>query len=180
MDSIDWPCSNGKVSSFNMPRLKRTHTCGELRKEHVGQVVTLSGWVDTWRDLGGLVFVNLRDRYGRTQVVFDPERGRELHDAGSRLRKEYVVSVRVKVGGRPAENVNPNMATGEVELLVEQLDLLNRCETPPFEISGDESPSEEVRLKYRYLDLRRAEMQRAIMLRHRLNATIRNYFDANR
>jgi aspartyl-tRNA synthetase len=163
-----------------MPRLKRTHTCGELRKEHVGQTVTLAGWVDTWRDLGGLVFIDLRDRYGKTQVVFDPDRGRELHEAGSRLRKEFVVAVRGKVTARPAENVNPKLATGETELLVEELELLNRCEASPFEISGDEQPSEEIRLKYRYLDLRRPEMQRGILLRHRLNAAIRNYFDAHR
>lgn len=163
-----------------MSRLHRTHTCGELRKEHVGQTVTLAGWVDTWRDLGGLVFIDLRDRYGKTQIVFDPDRGRELHEAGSRLRKEYVIAVTGTVGARPAQNVNPKLSTGETELLVGDLELLNRCETPPFEIGGSEAPAEEVRLKYRYLDLRRPEMQRAILMRHRLNAAIRNYFDANR
>jgi aspartyl-tRNA synthetase len=163
-----------------MPRLKRTHTCGELRKGNVGQVVTLAGWVDTWRDLGGLVFIDLRDRYGKTQIVFDPDRGRELHESGSRLRKEYVIAVQGKVSARPAENVNPKLATGETELLVEDLELLNRCDGAPFEVSGEELPSEEVRLKYRYMDLRRPEMQRALLLRHRLNSAIRGYFDANR
>src|SRR2546428_7291976 len=151
-----------------MPKLRRTHNCGELRREDVGKTVTLGGWVDTWRDHGGLVFVDLRDRYGKTQVVFDPRRGEELHQAGSRLRTEYVVAVRGPVVARPPQNVNLKLATGEIELLVEDLELLNRCETPPFEISGaGEAPSEEVRLKYRYLDLRRPEMQRSIMLRHR-------------
>jgi aspartyl-tRNA synthetase len=163
-----------------MPKLKRTHTCGELRKEHVGQTVTLGGWVDSWRDLGGLVFIDLRDRYGKTQIVFDPDRGRELHEAGSRLRKEFVIGVRGKVSARPSESLNKKLATGETELQVEELELYNRCETPPFEIDGGEPPSEEVRLKYRYMDLRRPEMQRAILLRHRLNSAIRNYFDANR
>jgi aspartyl-tRNA synthetase len=163
-----------------MPRLKRTHTCGELRKEHVGQTVTLAGWVDTWRDLGGLVFIDLRDRYGKTQVVFDPDRGRELHEAGSRLRKEFVIAARGKVSARPAESVNSKLATGATELLVEELELLNRCDTPPLEVTGSELASEELRLKYRYLDLRRPEMQRAILLRHQLNAAIRTYFDANR
>ncbi len=163
-----------------MPKLKRSHTCGELRIEQVDQAVTLAGWVDTWRDLGGLVFIDLRDRYGKTQIVFDPDRGKELHEAGSKLRKEFVVAVRGKVTPRPAGTVNPKLATGEIELQVEELELLNRCEPPPFEITGAEAASEEVRLKYRYLDLRRPEMQRAIVLRHRLNAAIRNYFDTNR
>ncbi len=159
--------------------LKRTHNCGQLRKEQVGQSVTLNGWVDSWRDLGGLVFIDLRDRYGKTQIVFDPDRGKELHEAGSKMRKEFVVAVRGTVSARPSENVNPKLPTGEIELLVEEIQLLNRCETTPFEITGAEAASEEVRLKYRYLDLRRPEMQRAIVLRHKLNAAIRNYFDAN-
>jgi aspartyl-tRNA synthetase len=163
-----------------MPKLRRTHTCGELRREHVGQTVTLAGWVDTWRDLGGLVFIDLRDRYGKTQVVFDPDRGRELHDAGSRLRTEWVVALRGKVSARPEGTVNPKLDTGAVELQVEELEVLNRCPPPPFDITGGDQASEDVRLKYRYLDLRRPEMQRAIILRHRLNSAIRNYFDAHR
>ncbi len=163
-----------------MPKLRRTHTCGELRREHVGQTVTLAGWVDTWRDLGGLVFIDLRDRYGKTQAVFDPDRGRELHDAGSRLRTEWVVALRGKVSARPEGTVNPKLDTGAVELQVEELEVLNRCPPPPFDITGGDQASEDVRLKYRYLDLRRPEMQRAIILRHRLNSAIRNYFDAHR
>jgi aspartyl-tRNA synthetase len=162
-----------------MPKFKRTHTCGQLRREHVGQAVTLCGWVAKWRDHGGLGFVDLRDRYGLTQVVFDPDRGKELHDAGTRLRGEYVVAIHGKVSARPDGTVNPKLATGEIEVQVEELELLNKCETPPFEIAGGDVASEDLRLKYRYLDLRRPEMQRAIMLRHKLNTAIRNYFDAN-
>jgi aspartyl-tRNA synthetase len=144
----------------------------------VGQIVTLCGWVAKWRDHGGLGFVDLRDRYGLTQAVFDPDRGAELHEAGTRLRGEYVVAIRGKVAARPDGTVNPKLGTGEIEVQVESLELLNKCETPPFEITGGEVASEDLRLKYRYLDLRRPEMQRAIMLRHRLNTAIRNYFDA--
>ncbi len=160
-----------------MFRLKRTHTCGELRAEHVGQTVRLNGWVDTWRDHGGLLFVDLRDRYGKTQLVFDPAVDRAMFEAAKGLRAEYVIAVEGEVARRPEGTENPKLATGEVELRVRRLEILNRSATPPFEIESREAPSEEVRLRYRYLDLRRAPLQRAMLLRHRLCTVIRNYLN---
>lgn len=160
-----------------MFRLKRTCTCGELRREHVGQTVILNGWVDKTRNHGGLVFADLRDRYGKTQVMFDPDAGAEMFDLAQRLRTEFVVSVRGEVVARPEAMRNPKIATGEIEVRAIEAELLNRSETPPFEITASETPNEDIRLKYRYLDLRRPSMQRGIFLRHRLNATIRNYLD---
>ena len=160
-----------------MFQLKRTHTCGELRVEHIGQTVRLNGWVDSWRDHGGLLFIDLRDRYGKTQLVFDPAVDPELFERAKRLRAEYVIGVEGKVSRRPEGTENPKLATGEVELRVERLELLNRSQTPPFEIGAEAAPSEEIRLRYRYLDLRRPPLQRALMLRHRLCSVIRRYFD---
>src|SRR5262245_37739563 len=160
-----------------MPRLRRTHTCGQLRETDVGKQVTLCGWVNTWRDHGGLVFIDLRDRYGLTQVVFDPDAGKELHDVGRSLRTEYVVALPGTVSARPEGTRNPKLETGAIEIRAEQVELLNKSETPPFEINAPETASEEVRLQYRYLDLRRPAMQKVLMLRHRLCAAIRNYFD---
>jgi aspartyl-tRNA synthetase len=157
---------------------KRTHTCGELRQEHVGHTVVLNGWVEKNRDHGGLVFADLRDRYGKTQVMFDPDNGREMFELAQKLRGEYVVAVRGQVVARPEGTRNPKLPTGDIEVRAAELELLNRSEPPPFEISSPEAPNEDIRLKYRYLDLRRPAMQRAIFLRHRLNATIRNYLDA--
>ena len=161
-----------------MPKLRRTHTCGELRETDVGKQVTLCGWVNNWRDHGGLVFIDLRDRYGITQVVFDPDAGRELHEAGSALRTEYVVAIRGTVAARPEGTRNPKRSTGAIEVRAEEVELLNRSETPPFEIDAPETASEEVRLKYRYLDLRRPAMQQVLILRHKLNKIIHRYFDA--
>ncbi len=158
-------------------RLRRTHTCGQLREGDAGKQVTLCGWVNTWRDHGGLVFIDLRDRYGLTQVVFDPDAGKELHDVGRSLRTEYVVAVRGTVSARPQGTRNPKLDTGAIEVRAEQVELLNKSETPPFEVNAPETASEEVRLQYRYLDLRRPAMQKVLMLRHRLCAAIRNYFD---
>ena len=160
-----------------MARLRRTHTCGELRETDIGQRVTIAGWVNTWRDHGGLVFVDLRDRYGITQVVFDPAVGRELHEAGSKLRMEYVVAVQGTVASRPEGTRNPRLATGDIEVRAEQVEVLNRSDQTPFEITAPETASEELRLKYRYLDLRRPAMQRVLLLRHRMNQVIRQYFD---
>lgn len=160
-----------------MPTLRRTHTCGELRESHANQTVTLCGWVRTWRDHGGLVFIDLRDRYGITQVVFEPEAGPAVHDVGRALRTEYVVAVRGTVRLRPDGNKNLKIPTGGVEIRATEVELLNRSEPPPFEVDAAEAASEEVRLKYRYLDLRRAEMQRVLMLRHRLNKIIHRFFD---
>jgi len=152
--------------------LKRTHTCGELTKEHVGEAVALNGWVDAWRDFGGLVFIDLRDRYGVTQVVFEPEAGAELQAEARELRNEYVVGVRGTVAPRLAGKENPKLKTGQVEVRVTELSVYNASPTPPFEINGPE-PNEELRLKYRFLDLRRPELQRVFILRHEIGQVMR-------
>ncbi len=145
--------------------------------EHVGQEVTLCGWVDTYRDHKGVLFIDLRDRYGKTQVVFSPESGPDVLARAKSLRPEFVVSVTGKVAPRPEGTANPKLATGEIEVRVEQFEILNRSRTPPLQPGANELPSEEVRLKYRYLDLRRPEMQRTMMLRHRVTKIMRDYFD---
>lgn len=158
--------------------LKRTHNCGELRAEHAGQTVRLNGWVDSWRDHGGLLFVDLRDRWGKTQLVFDPAVDADMFRAAQRLRAEYVIAVEGEVVRRPAGTENPKIPTGEIEVRVRRFELLNSSATPPFEISGEEVPGEDVRLRYRYLDLRRQPLQRAMLLRHNLNRIIREYFNS--
>jgi aspartyl-tRNA synthetase len=158
--------------------LTRTHTCGALRPEDVGADVVLLGWVHRVRDLGGLLFVDVRDRAGITQVVFDKD-DEALMAKGKRLRSEFVVGVAGRVQRRSAETVNPKIATGEVEVVVRQLVLLNEAKTPPFPIADESPVSEDVRLKYRYLDLRRPRLQANIGLRHRVTSVIRRYFDAH-
>ncbi|MBN2476258.1 MAG: aspartate--tRNA ligase [Pirellulales bacterium] len=155
----------------------RTHTCGELRAEHIGREVTLCGWVDTYRDHSGVLFVDLRDRYGRTQVVFAPEGGEENLKVAKSLRSEYVISATGKVAARPEGTVNAKLATGEIELRVDRLEVLNRCLTPPFHPTAQDLPGEDLRLKHRYIDLRRPRMQRAMMLRHRMIKIMRDYLD---
>ncbi|MGP0065559.1 MAG: aspartate--tRNA ligase [Isosphaeraceae bacterium] len=147
--------------------LKRTHTCGELTGDHVGQSVTLNGWVDAWRDFGGLVFIDLRDRYGLTQVVFEPEAGQELQARARELRNEYVIGVKGTVAPRLKGKENPKLKTGSIEVRVQELVVYNATPTPPFEMHGPE-PNEELRLTYRYLDLRRPQMQEVFIIRHRL------------
>ena len=164
-----------------MGRLRRTHTCGQLRDSDVGQTVVLNGWVNTYRDHNVFVFIDLRDRYGLTQVVFEPDRGRELFAAARELRSEYVIAVKGQVVRRLAGKENPNMPTGQVEVKAEEMQILNRCPTPPFEVTEfaeQELANEDLRLQYRYLDLRRASLQRRLGLRHRLNKVIRDYLDA--
>jgi aspartyl-tRNA synthetase len=158
--------------------LTRTHTCGALRPDDVGADVVLLGWVHRVRDLGGLLFIDVRDREGVTQVVFDKD-DEPLMNKAKRLRSEYVIGVSGRVQRRSAETVNSKLATGEVEVMVRQLALLNEAKTPPFPIADDTPVSEDVRLKYRYLDLRRQRLQSNIILRHRLTTAIRRYFDAN-
>jgi aspartyl-tRNA synthetase len=158
--------------------LLRTHTCGELRADHVGQQVTLCGWVDTYRDHSGVLFIDLRDRYGKTQVVFAPEGGAKLVEAARFLRSEYVVLIRGKVAPRPEGTVNPKLSTGQIEIRVQELEILNRSATPPFQPTTKELPGEDLRLKYRYIDLRRPEMQQTVLLRHRMIKIMRDYFDA--
>ena len=157
-------------------RLKRTHTCGELRTEHVGQTVTLCGWVHSRRDHGGVIFIDLRDREGMAQVVFKPEHNQAALNTADGFRAEYVVACRGEVRHRIEGMVNPKMATGEVEVYVDQVELLNAAETPPFEIEDRVDISQELRLRYRYLDLRRPVMQRNLVFRSRCFSVIRDYF----
>jgi len=158
--------------------LTRTHTCGALRPDDVGADVVLLGWVHRVRDLGGLLFIDIRDRGGITQVVFDKD-DEALMAKAKRLRSEYVIGVRGRVRRRAADTVNPKLPTGEVEVVVRELALLNEAKTPPFPIADETPVSEDVRLKYRYLDLRRSRVQNNLVLRHRLTSAIRRYFDAN-
>ncbi len=152
-------------------------TCGALRAENAGEQVTLKGWVNRRRDLGGLIFIDLRDRYGITQVVFNPQIAPEVHEAASALRNEYVIEVSGTVNVRPENTANPRMATGQVELEAHALTVLNEAKTPPFYINEDVDVDESLRLKYRYLDLRRQKMQQNILLRYELVRHIRNYLD---
>jgi aspartyl-tRNA synthetase len=154
---------------------RRTHTCGELNVSHAGKEVVLCGWVSTVRDHGGLLFADLRDRYGITQVVFSPANA-PLHERAAALRNEFVISVRGPVVARPEGMQNPKIATGAIEVHATDMDILNKAETPPFEIDAADVAT-ETRLKYRYIDLRRADMQRNLIFRHRLIQGIRRYFD---
>ena len=158
--------------------LTRTHTCGALRPTDVGADVVLLGWVHRVRDLGGLLFIDVRDRGGVTQVVFDGD-DEALMTKAKRLRSEFVVGVSGKERRRSAETVNPKLETGEVEVVVNKLTLLNEAKTPPFPVADDSPVSEDVRLKYRYIDLRRPGLQGNIVLRHKITTAIRQYFDRN-
>jgi aspartyl-tRNA synthetase len=155
--------------------LQRTHMCGGLRASDAGARAVLMGWVNRCRDLGSLVFVDVRDRTGITQVVFDREAGPALHEKASALRPEYVVAVAGQVRRRDPQTFNTKIPTGEIEVAGEELKLLNVSETPPFQPGDTVLPNEELRLKYRYIDLRRAEMQANIELRHRVTLAIRNH-----
>ncbi len=155
----------------------RTHTCGELRAEHIGREVTLCGWVDSYRDHGGGLFLDLRDRYGKTQIVVGPESGAENQELARTLRSEFVISVTGVVAHRPEGTVNAKLPTGEIEVRPTRLALLNKSVTPPFQPGSIETPNEDLRLKYRYLDLRRPEMQTTLELRHRITMAMRRYFD---
>jgi len=139
--------------------------------------VTLAGWLDTYRDHSGVLFVDLRDRYGKTQVVFGPEGGPENLERSKSLRSEFVIAVTGKIAHRPEGTVNPKLDTGEIELRVEKLEVLNASLTPPFQPGAKELPGEDLRLKHRYVDLRRGEMQQALVLRHRIIKLMRDYFD---
>lgn len=154
----------------------RTHTCGELRTSQIGQMVTLCGWVDTYRDFGGLVFIDLRDRYGLTQVVFSPAHA-EMHAVARSLRNEDVIQVTGEVVARPADMQNSKLATGDIDVKGRKLEVLNKSKTPPFFPTQTELPNEELRLKYRFIDLRRPDVQKALILRHNLSKATRDYFD---
>ncbi len=155
----------------------RTNTCGELNTENIGQYVTLAGWVNRRRDHGGLVFLDIRDRYGITQVICDPERSPETHRVASELRSEYVVQVSGTVVHRLPGTENPNLSTGAIEVAADRIVVLNPSRTTPFPISDNISVDESLRLKYRYLDLRRPSMRDTIILRYRVVKAIRDYLD---
>jgi aspartyl-tRNA synthetase len=157
---------------------QRSDTCGGLRREHIGRAVTLMGWVHARRDHGGLLFVDLRDHSGLVQLVFNPERAAKAHEDAGALRAEYVIAARGEVVERSAETRNPNLPTGEVEVAVRELRVLNATRPVPFPIDDETQVAETTRLRYRYLDLRRPKMQANFRLRHRLTKTIRDYFDS--
>lgn len=154
----------------------RTHTCGELTKKHVKSASTLCGWVNARRDHGGLIFFDLRDRYGITQVVFHPEADPALFKLAESVRPEWVLAVTGTVTPRAPGTENPKMATGDIEIKVSSLTVLSRAKTPPFEIDAQKEPNEEIRLEYRYLDLRRTRMQKNVQLRSKVFQIIREYF----
>jgi aspartyl-tRNA synthetase len=155
-----------------------THTCGELRAEHIGQTVTLAGWVHRRRDHGGLIFIDLRDHFGLTQIVFNPALAADAHQLAYDVRVEYVLRVSGTVAARPAGQENPALATGAIEVNVTRAEILNPAKTPPFYINLEENVDESLRLKYRFLDLRRERLQRNLTLRHRAIKFMRDYLDA--
>ncbi|MDA0986781.1 MAG: aspartate--tRNA ligase [Bacteroidetes bacterium] len=158
---------------------QRTNTCGELRLNDIGKTVTLNGWVDSPRDLGGVVFIFIRDLFGKTQVVINELSGEENLKIAKKLRQEFVVSISGKVVKRIEQNINKEFKTGEIDVLVESINILNESETPPFLNSEINQVSEELRLKYRYLDLRNPLLQKNIILRHKVYQIVRNYFSEN-
>jgi aspartyl-tRNA synthetase len=155
----------------------KIYSCGALRAENSGEVVTLRGWVNRRRDLGGLIFIDLRDRSGLIQLTFDPRVSESTHNTAEEVRNEYVLSVTGTVQARPAGTENPNLATGQIEIAVTELEILNPSKPLPFELNDRNEVSEMLRLKYRYLDLRRPRMQRNMILRHRIVKYMRDYLD---
>ena len=157
--------------------MRRTHHCWELGADDVDKEVILMGWVHRRRDHGGVIFVDLRDREGLTQVVFNPLVDKKIHAKAHAIRNEYVLAVRGKVENRPADMINPKLKTGAIEVTATELKILNSAQTPPFLIEDDIDASETIRLKYRHLDLRRSEMQKNLILRHKVTAAVRKYLD---
>ena len=153
----------------------RNHTCGELRIADAGKSVTLAGWVQRVRKMGGMTFVDLRDRYGITQLVFNTDVNAELCERASHLGREYVIQVKGTVNERSSKN--PNLPTGEVEITVEELTVLNSAQTPPFTIEDNTDGGDDLRMKYRYLDLRRTAVRKNLELRHRMTMEVRRYLD---
>ncbi|MBK7499949.1 MAG: aspartate--tRNA ligase [Ignavibacteriales bacterium] len=158
---------------------RRTHTCGELRESNIGENVVLNGWVDRRRDLGGVIFIEVRDRHGITQVVFEPTFNEHAHTLAKDLRSEFVIAIEGVVRKRPADTDNADLATGHIDVMVNNLIILNEAETPPFAIKDDIDTHEDLRLKYRYLDLRRPKLQKSLILRHKMAQITRQYFDEN-
>ncbi len=160
---------------------RRNHDCGALTGQNIGEKVSLSGWVHRRRDHGGLIFIDLRDRFGLTQVVFRPEINQNLLDMASQLRSEWVISIKGMVISRGVGMMNPKLKTGEVEVEVHELDILSKAKTPPFSISDDSiQVNEELRLKYRYLDMRRGDIAEKLALRHLAMLTVRNYLNSQK
>ena len=159
--------------------LKRTHLCSEITKKDTESEITIMGWVQKRRDHGGVIFADIRDRSGIVQVVFNPDYGEELFNKADNLRSEYVVAITGKVRARPEGNINPDLPTGEIEIKAEELRILDEAETPPIQIEDDIDTGEDVRLKYRYLDLRRPKMTELMRLRHKVTKTTRDYLDQN-
>jgi len=157
--------------------LLKTHSCGELKKKDVGSQVTLAGWVDRRRDHGGLIFIDLRDKGGIIQVVFNPSTSKEAHKKANKIRNEYVIQVSGKVKPRQKGTENPKLKTGEIEVIAESIEILNPSKVPPFYVNEDGEVDENLRLKYRYLDLRRARMKKNLELRHRVVKFIRDFLD---
>ncbi|MFC1813137.1 aspartate--tRNA ligase, partial [Thermodesulfobacteriota bacterium] len=157
--------------------MRKTHSCCELNAKDVGKEVVLMGWVQRRRDHGGVIFADLRDRKGITQVVFNPVVDDKVHEKAQAIRSEYVLGVRGKVEKRPEGMTNPNLVTGEIEIAVEEIKILNAAATPPFLIEDKIDVSENIRLKYRHIDLRRPQLQKNIILRHKAALAVRNYLN---
>ncbi|MGH7233575.1 MAG: aspartate--tRNA ligase [Nitrospiraceae bacterium] len=155
----------------------RTHRCGELTRHHAGQAVVLNGWVQRRRDHGSVIFIDLRDRYGLTQIVFNAETAPKVHEPAQKLRSEDVIAVSGTVSLRPDGSANPNLATGEIEVMAQALEMLNEARTPPFLIEDDGDVTDTLRLKFRYLDLRRPKMQRLLGLRHQVAQLVRSFLN---
>ncbi len=163
----------------SMGALRRTHNCNELGLDNLQSEVTLMGWVLRRRDHGGVIFIDLRDRWGITQVVFNPEHNKEVHAKAHQIRNEWVLAVRGTVNSRPADMENTKLKTGAIEIMGEELRILNSSETPPFPIDEDVEVSDNLRLQYRYLDMRRPEISDNLILRHKASQAIRNYLNEN-
>ncbi len=159
--------------------MKRTHHCGALNESHTGQEVILQGWVNKWRDHGGLIFIDIRDRYGITQIVFNPQENAQAYEKAKVLRSEDVIEVKGIVQKRPPEAINTKMSTGAIEVHVSEIEILNKAKTTPFEINDQIEVSEEIRLKYRYLDLRRRRLQNNLLVRSEVYKIVRDFYHAH-
>lgn len=160
-------------------KFKRTNNCGDLSKKDIGKEVVLMGWVQSSRDHGGIIFIDIRDKYGLTQVVFDPENNKNIHPDAEKLRREDVFAAKGKVRARGEGLSNPNLKTGEIEVIVDDLEILSKADTPPIEVEDRVEANEELRLKYRFLDLRRPKMQKHLLIRHNAAKAARNYLNSN-
>ncbi|MBU0959914.1 MAG: aspartate--tRNA ligase, partial [Proteobacteria bacterium] len=163
----------------SMGTMRRTHSCNDLTSANIGEEITLMGWVLRRRDHGGVIFIDLRDRHGLTQVIFNPEVNAEIHAKAHQLRSEWVIAVRGTVAARLEGMANKKLATGEIEVFIDELRILNTAETPPFPLDEESDVSENLRLQYRYMDLRRPEMTANLVMRHTAVQSIRSYLNDN-